>query len=657
MQRTNNSTPIRSQPKYSLTLITTSRQSRHRHGVMDGHYSYDALESAQHTRVLALLPSEDVDAALECSIDQVNIDDPMKEYEAISYTWGDQDRTERLVCDGAIINITPNLASALRCLRYRTRPRRLWADAVCINQEDLAEKGKQIPLMARIFRSATQVRVWLGNGDGGESRALHDLASLQSSSLNHPLAHKNHMNHHHPFETKNYTSCYEEEALTAIGRRAKSLLMMPWFGRRWVVQELVLNGNIMFHCGKSQISWQALHFAFHYLPSHIWDNELDTQILWRLGQLRDLWKIWCYANDSPMDCGIYSLLRSFHDLQCKEPKDRIYAIAGLADDVELKDPSLNTPLATSGKASIAPDYRASDDEVLQDLAFKLIRHGKAFETLAHAGAYRTLEAGRSLPSWVPDVRQPGSWPLAGTEREDDFEKSEVCDLSGGILTLNIRIYSWISRDGKASLVSELPFVQAVFEAENISGRSGLQSFMHGLREWLVALQASSESHQHRLTKQFLFPGSVFILVWSLIRSQLLAVNDGKSLALLPPADKWESMYRRGQRVLLEDLWLRHLLRALSTRTIYRGMSLAHTKTGIIACDFIGFGPRDLAFRDVILAVSGETQRAPVLFLRPEGHEHKVVGEGLVWIQGLSGISRSLDQVVHWLPRQVEIRLI
>ncbi|KAH8756328.1 heterokaryon incompatibility protein-domain-containing protein, partial [Diaporthe sp. PMI_573] len=241
-------------------------------------------------------------------------------YEAISYTWGDQGRTQPLICDGTTINITPNLASALLCLRSQTRPRRLWADAVCINQNDRKEKEQQIPLMATIFRSATQVRVWLGSGDEGESQALADLAAFaRVTGLTRPSAYQDHYS-----ET--------QQALVDMGRSADKVFRMPWFGRRWIVQELVLNWNVMFHCGQSKISWPAMHFAFNSLPTSIWDDVLDIQIRRKLRQFGNLWRTRCFASDSKIDCGIYSLLHSFHDLECQVPKDRLYAIAGLADD-------------------------------------------------------------------------------------------------------------------------------------------------------------------------------------------------------------------------------------------------------------------------------------------------------------------------------------
>ncbi|KAL9072262.1 MAG: hypothetical protein Q9157_005172 [Trypethelium eluteriae] len=78
---------------------------------------------------------------------------PWLEYEALSYTWGSKADTEivfveesesaatRPLNPGPISSLakmalTANLTFALKHLRYKSKPRRLWVDAICINQLD-----------------------------------------------------------------------------------------------------------------------------------------------------------------------------------------------------------------------------------------------------------------------------------------------------------------------------------------------------------------------------------------------------------------------------------------------------------------------------------------------------------------------------------------
>lgn len=72
---------------------------------------------------------------------------------------------ETITLNGVIFPVGKNLAGALRCLRRLNGPdssRLLWIDALCINQDDLDERARQVKLMGDIYFRATRVTVWLG---------------------------------------------------------------------------------------------------------------------------------------------------------------------------------------------------------------------------------------------------------------------------------------------------------------------------------------------------------------------------------------------------------------------------------------------------------------------------------------------------------------
>jgi hypothetical protein len=65
--------------------------------------------------------------------------------------------------DFVVIEVTPNLALALRYLRRTSSSRTLWIDALCIDQDDKGdEKTTQIQRMDLIYANASPVVVWLG---------------------------------------------------------------------------------------------------------------------------------------------------------------------------------------------------------------------------------------------------------------------------------------------------------------------------------------------------------------------------------------------------------------------------------------------------------------------------------------------------------------
>jgi Heterokaryon incompatibility protein (HET) len=58
--------------------------------------------------------------------------------------------------------ITRNLAEALDHLSISDRPRKLWVDALCINQKDYSEKSQQIQKVKDIYARAKRVVVFIG---------------------------------------------------------------------------------------------------------------------------------------------------------------------------------------------------------------------------------------------------------------------------------------------------------------------------------------------------------------------------------------------------------------------------------------------------------------------------------------------------------------
>ena len=50
------------------------------------------------------------------------------------------------------MSITPNLDRAMRWLRYVDRERVFWIDAICIDQENIEERGRQVGYMRCRFQ-------------------------------------------------------------------------------------------------------------------------------------------------------------------------------------------------------------------------------------------------------------------------------------------------------------------------------------------------------------------------------------------------------------------------------------------------------------------------------------------------------------------------
>jgi len=109
---------------------------------------YEPLNTHRNEiRLLTILPDND-NGAVCCTLSHASLDDSPT-YAALSYCWGDPKKTRPVTVNGCIFNATINLEAGLRELR-RQGFYVVWVDALCINQRDTEERGKQILRMRDI---------------------------------------------------------------------------------------------------------------------------------------------------------------------------------------------------------------------------------------------------------------------------------------------------------------------------------------------------------------------------------------------------------------------------------------------------------------------------------------------------------------------------
>ncbi|KAF6523377.1 hypothetical protein HZS61_011876 [Fusarium oxysporum f. sp. conglutinans] len=130
---------------------------------------YQPLNKDQREiRPLEILPNPP-DGKVNCKLHIVLLT-PDLYYTCISYVWSDPNVTEEIIVDGVPRQVTVTLATALRHVKRHwteierksdpdldTSKFRLWADALCINQDDLTERLHQVSMMADIYSSAAMV--------------------------------------------------------------------------------------------------------------------------------------------------------------------------------------------------------------------------------------------------------------------------------------------------------------------------------------------------------------------------------------------------------------------------------------------------------------------------------------------------------------------
>lgn len=192
------------------------------------------------------------------------------EYEALSYCWGSAEPSDVLFVEivegqnyshNATLHIWPNLASALRHLRRRCASRRLWIDAVCINQTDLLERGRHVARMGTIYEFAEKVVIWLGLEESGSDTALakfqelgRQFETLEGRPVPAPGC---------PMPELRKSFDPTRELLDSM----RELLRRQWFKRLWIWQEATLANITMSEvmCGDKSVPWYEFQCGINLL--------------------------------------------------------------------------------------------------------------------------------------------------------------------------------------------------------------------------------------------------------------------------------------------------------------------------------------------------------------------------------------------------------
>ncbi|PVH95405.1 HET-domain-containing protein, partial [Periconia macrospinosa] len=88
-----------------------------------------------------------------------------EEYTCLSYAWGQENDGGGpfpILVNGKTFHIRRNLNIFLHIARRKHPKQRIWIDAICIDQNNKAEKSDQVSRMGEIYSRAVKVYAWLG---------------------------------------------------------------------------------------------------------------------------------------------------------------------------------------------------------------------------------------------------------------------------------------------------------------------------------------------------------------------------------------------------------------------------------------------------------------------------------------------------------------
>ncbi|KAI1416522.1 heterokaryon incompatibility protein-domain-containing protein [Hypoxylon sp. FL1857] len=387
------------------------------------------------------------DDPIRCQLHHFNIDDnPV--YCALSYVWGDRNQTKNIEVNGKSFPVTVNLYDALwrfrqvqmeefawrrnlfTAKRYTNRPtgfwkwnqealdRRksgppiypleanfsgymysqlLWVDAICIDQQNIDEKNRQIPRMRDIYSLASTTVAWLGNVTSFKEKTHIDRMVDASEELNilctllgvkdlsHLILHR-------------HGQAYAETAYFFF----QTILFRPWFTRVWIVQEVVLSTGTILMIGDRLTSLESLYLLSRALASeeNAWALPPMIRVNIGYGVLTSLvslaFEFGSRASRSKESIrptldsfatNLYSVLNLAHlNKHATDQHDMIYGVLGMTRLPEL------------------PRYLLPDYETRYEIVFW--RYSRFL--IERTGDLRCLSWKREMlpnvPTWVPDLK-------------------------------------------------------------------------------------------------------------------------------------------------------------------------------------------------------------------------------------------------------------
>ena len=346
-------------------------------------YEYDHLQSKQHIRIMTIKPwlgTRNDEEPVRIRLEQLPVS-KCPRYQALSYTWGQPQRSDRVIVnDRFYINVTPNLLGALVHLR-RKRSVTIWIDAICINQEDIAERSSQVRLMAPIYWGAKKIIVWI---DPGSPSKYSDDAPCIVVCPPKGLWSK-------ATDGQWVKTGEGERHILELPQYALQMFQRPWFTRIWILQEIVYARRITILFGKREIEWdEALDWARSHqcreLDSRNTSVEEPVKFAMAMTTMMDDWR-------SRVQNGILNLPLSAcaHESQfCEstDPKDKIFALLSIARDVS---------------EHFDVDYTWSEAEICRRLTKHTIAQSNRLDILRCIDTRRTLWDMDATPSWVPNL--------------------------------------------------------------------------------------------------------------------------------------------------------------------------------------------------------------------------------------------------------------
>lgn len=197
------------------------------------------------------------------------------EYTCLSYVWGQENDGGGpfpILVNGKTFRIRCNLNIFLHVARRKYPKRKIWVDAICIDQNNDDEKSDQVSKMGEIYSRAMEVYAWLGEASRETDRVFAVLQQFRDRKREETCPAYFDAAEQLSFYSQLFRDIYQAEAgalpdqcdsddetLHEEFNWLRPLYARCYWRRVWIVQELVLAKVVVVCCGDKSIDFDDIY--------------------------------------------------------------------------------------------------------------------------------------------------------------------------------------------------------------------------------------------------------------------------------------------------------------------------------------------------------------------------------------------------------------
>jgi hypothetical protein len=365
---------------------------------------------------------------ITCSLHVQSFDNLQPDsYSALSYVWGPDSPKKAVYIDNCEIFVLPNLYAVLRRLRAHNAGRsvRLFADALCIDQSNMAERNHQVTLMGRVYSQCSEVTVWFGELAEVDQRCF----SIDATDVGKTKSYQQ-----HPLDCQ----CKQEELSTSISATSSmsqstmAIVAAPvllrlaqvqrcgdfsvcrlfdtieemialryllsdlgnneWFKRMWTTQEGLLARNGRLYFGPVCVPFESIFQVAKMWDTH-WANLCCMRSMTALNSIVVPFVRPCFALGNgrlqfygDQNCDLFTMRSRFTGRKASLAVDLLYGLLGVAKSAY----------------NIIPDYSRSVKDVYTDASKRFLQAYAPSQTFWIFIYSAIKNRYPELPSWAVD---------------------------------------------------------------------------------------------------------------------------------------------------------------------------------------------------------------------------------------------------------------